>query len=107
MVYCWWDWTGAWKWLITEAGWSCTLLEISSIQLGRLLDLALMVSTVAKSTFFSTLSWGFFQLLPFLADGDLAMVPCALIRLNYNNALYLEVPLRMAQKLQLVPNCAS
>uniref|UniRef100_A0A8D2J6W7 Reverse transcriptase domain-containing protein n=1 Tax=Varanus komodoensis TaxID=61221 RepID=A0A8D2J6W7_VARKO len=86
-------------------------LKESVCSLGVLLNpelsLEAPVTVVARSTFFQL--WLIYQLRPYLEEVCLATVPHALVtsRLDFCNALYVGLPLKTVQILQMVQNRAA
>ncbi|KAF7249628.1 putative RNA-directed DNA polymerase from transposon BS [Varanus komodoensis] len=77
------------------------------VLLGPELSLDAQVTAVARSAFLQL--WLIHQLRPFLENDCLATVTHALVtsRLDFCNALYMGLPLKMVQILQLVQNRAA
>ncbi|XP_078241329.1 uncharacterized protein LOC140704108 [Pogona vitticeps] len=79
--------------------------------LGVLLDpglsLEAQVDSVARGTFLQL--WKLYQLRPYLGEQSLMTVTHALVtsHIDYCNALYVGLPLKMVQRLQLVQNRAA
>uniref|UniRef100_A0A803THC7 Reverse transcriptase domain-containing protein n=1 Tax=Anolis carolinensis TaxID=28377 RepID=A0A803THC7_ANOCA len=84
-----------------------TQVRSLGVMLDSSLSLEPQVSVVARGAFAQLRLVR--QLRPFLKKSDLAIVVHALVTslLDYCNALYLRLPLKMAQKLQLVQRAAA
>lgn len=76
--------------------------------LGIYLDASFSVKPQVTNVMFLQL-WQFRQLAPFLSQRDLTTVIHITVtsRLDYCNMLYVELPLKLTQKLQLVQNAAA
>lgn len=78
--------------------------------LGIYLDASFSVRPQVTNVMFVFLQlWQFRQLAPFLSQRDLTTVIHITVtsRLDYCNMLYVELPLKLTQKLQLVQNAAA
>ena len=73
----------------------------------RVLTMETQVASVVRSAYFHL--WWIAQLQPYLDGGALTTLVHALVisRLDHCNALYVGLPLRLMQKLQMVQNAAA
>ena len=77
------------------------------VHLDLVLTMETQVASVVRSAYFHL--WWIAQLRPYLDVGTLATLVHVLIvsRLDYCNALYVGLPLKMMQKLQMVQNAVA